>query len=73
MEYPSIIVAWTVNISEALSNNDGNRLSVIVTVNIDEIYLSVIVAWVVIFLQLSVKYRRPGFVCKAVGIYVKYF
>jgi hypothetical protein len=39
----------------------------------DEKFLSVIVAWVVMFLQLSVKYRRPGSVCKAVGIYLKYF
>jgi hypothetical protein len=41
-------------------------------VNTDGIYPSVIVAWVVIVLQLLVKYRRPGFVCKAVGIYLKY-
>ena len=38
---------------------------VIVMVNIDGIYLSMIVAWVVIFLQLSVKYRRPGSVWKS--------
>jgi hypothetical protein len=37
---------------------------VIVTVNIDKNIPSVIVAWVVILLQLSVKYRRLGSVCK---------
>jgi hypothetical protein len=43
------------------------------TVKTDRIYPSVILEWVVIFLQLSVKYRRNGFVCKAVGVYLKYF
>jgi len=42
-------------------------------VNTDGIYPSVIVAWVVIFLQLSVQYRRQGSVWKAVGIYLKFF
>jgi RimJ/RimL family protein N-acetyltransferase len=39
----------------------------------NRIYSLVIVAWVVIFLQLSVKYWRNGFVYKAVDIYLKYF
>ena len=42
-------------------------------VNTVRIYPLVIVELVVIFLQLSVKYRRPSSVCKAVGIYFKYF
>jgi len=66
------VVAWAVNISELFVKYQWNIPSVIVTVNTDGIYPSVIVAWVVIFLQLSVKYRQPGFVCKAVGIDLKY-
>jgi hypothetical protein len=38
----------------------------------DGIYSLVFVAWVVIFLQLLVKYRRLISVCKAVDIYLKY-
>jgi hypothetical protein len=47
--------------------------SVIATVITNGIYLSVIMAWVVIFVQLLVKYWRLGAVCKAVGIDLKYF
>jgi hypothetical protein len=55
-----------------LSNTDRYIPSVIVMVNTDEIFMSVIMAWVVIVWQLSVKYRRPVSVRKAVGMYLKY-
>jgi hypothetical protein len=42
-------------------------------INTDGRYPSVIVAWVVIVLQVLVKYRQPDFICKVVGIYLKYF
>ena len=63
-------VAWIVNISKFTVKFNS---SVIATANTDGIYMSVIVACVVIFLLLSVKYQRLGFVCKAVGIDLKYF
>jgi len=55
-----------------LSNTDRYIPSVIVMVNINRICPSVIVAWVVIVWQLSVKYQRPVSVWKAVGMYLKY-
>jgi len=55
-----------------LSNTDIYIPSVIVMVNTDGIYLSVIVVWVVIVLQLSVKYRLSFSIGKAVGRYLKY-
>jgi hypothetical protein len=65
-------MVWAVNILELFVKYQWNIPSVIVTVNTDEIYPLVIVAWVVIFLQLLVKYRRPGSVCKAINIDLKY-
>jgi hypothetical protein len=73
MEWSSMIMAWTVNISEfsvkyrriySVDNSNGKH------------------RWNIFvgdcgmrdnFLQLSVKYRWPGFVCKTVGIYLKIF
>jgi len=41
-------------------------------VNTDGIDPSMIAARLVNFFQLSVKYQRPGSLCKAIGIYLKY-
>jgi len=73
MEYPSVIVALAVNISElsvkyrriySVGNSNGKHRRNISVGNC---------AMGGNFLQLSVIYRRLVYVWKAVGIYLKYF
>jgi hypothetical protein len=73
MDYPSVIVAWAVNISE-LSVKYRRKLSV-GNVNgtnrrnnsVGDCGMGSNV------LQLSVKYQRLHSICKAVGIYLRIF